>query len=691
MRIKNFQTKISFWSGVCLLSTAAFIVTNFALSMHRWAAEHKASTIIEAKQYAVSIAEKHAFGIKALLEIPLDSARTLAQAFSGIKNPETLIEIDRQETNGILKILLTQNPHFYAVYTAWEENAFDEMDRGYINDIGHDQTGRYIPYWYRNEDNELSVRPLKGYDTPDGEYYQIPKSTLQECILNPFFITQKDQKVFIASLIAPILVNKIFYGIVGIDLILEKLQAQVNRIDDIYNGNARILILSHDNTIVAASSRPDVIGLSISTISNDMLFHDAPSGQSPKRSSSRVEYLEVDTPISPGTASSSWSVRVIIPMSHVLMKAHQEMKAARKDLYWMIVVNIFGVLIFMIIVWYSAGKLSQPIRLSALALKSIAEGKGDLTQRLPLHSKDEAGMMSQWFNRFMDNLQELVIGIVNGLNTLVDSVNNISVSIEKQVAILSQQSASVSEITGTMAELTTSSTQIAEHASKVAELSEKTLINTKQGVDIVQHLESTMEDINGENLRNVQEILALGKKSKEVNKVIEIINNITDQTKLIAFNAALEASSAGNSGKRFSVVAVEIRRLADSVIDSTRETEIIINEIDASINRMIIDSEKRAKSITKGLESASNTSDTFMNIVSSAQTTTDASHQISLSTQQQKSASEQVISALREIDEGVKQSTESMKDIRTICNELQELSSILRHLVDQFHVFEKQK
>jgi methyl-accepting chemotaxis protein len=691
MFTKKFQTKISFWAGFCLVFTATFILTNLAISMNRWARERRAFSIEDGKYHAALIAEKYAFYIKSLLELPLDSARTLAQTFSGIRDPETLIEIDRQETNGIMKILLAQNPDFYAVYTAWEPNAFDDMDRGYINDPGHDQTGRYIPYWYKKDKDQIDIRPLKGYDDLKSDYYQLPKTNLQECILNPFFKIQKDQKLFVTSMISPIMVDKTFYGIMGIDVTLEKLQQQVDKIDDIYDGNARILVLSHNKTIAAASSRSDLIGMNVSEISNDMLFQKKSQNPTSSTKDSNLDYLEFDMPILPGKTTTPWSVRVILSMDHVLFQANQEMKQAKNELYRMIIINMLGVFIFIVVVWFSAGKLSRPLRTSAETLKAIADGKGDLTQRLPVNSNDEAGVLSEQFNRFMDNLQELIIGIVNSLNTLADSVNTISISIQKQVSILSQQSASVTEITGTMSELTTSSTQIADHAFKVAELSEKTLVNTKQGGDIVKNLQKTMENINVENKRNVQEILSLGKKSKEVNKVIEIINNITDQTKLIAFNAALEATSAGDSGKRFSVVAVEIRRLADSVIDSTRETEHIINEIDESINRMIIDSEKRAKSITRGLDSTSETSNTFMKIVSSAQTTTDASHQISLSTQQQKSASEQVISALREIDEGVKQSTESMKEIRSICTELQGLSNKLRHLVNQFNVFEDQK
>ena len=98
-------------------------------------------------------------------------------------------------------------------------------------------------------------------------------------------------------------------------------------------------------------------------------------------------------------------------------------------------------------------------------------------------------------------------------------------------------------------------------------------------------LNQKMHEIQQENQESLREIIELGNKSKEISKVMEIINSVTDQTKLIAFNAALEAASAGESGRRFSVVAGEIRRLADSVTESTSEIENNISQIQDSISR----------------------------------------------------------------------------------------------------------
>src|SRR5208337_4238556 len=201
----------------------------------------------------------------------------------------------------------------------------------------------------------------------------------------------------------------------------------------------------------------------------------------------------------------------------------------------------------------------------------------------------------------------------------------------------------------------------------------KTWENTKLGAGAVDSVLMKMTDITNDNRKSIQEIVELGRKSGEITKVMEIINTIADQTKLIAFNAALEASSAGEAGKRFGVVALEIRRLADSVMESTGEIESKINEIQEAINRLVIASEKGAKGIQEGMEYSNQTAGILAGIVDDAQATTDAAKQISLSTQQQKTASNQVVTALREIVAGTEQNTDAVNKVVKISVNLAKL------------------
>jgi methyl-accepting chemotaxis protein len=286
--------------------------------------------------------------------------------------------------------------------------------------------------------------------------------------------------------------------------------------------------------------------------------------------------------------------------------------------------------------------------------------------------------------RVKGKLQAVIGQVSEAIRNVRSSAYDISVAIQEQAAVSSEQSASVSEITSTMEELSASSFQIAEHSGSVVDIATRTWEDTKKGATAIETVIMKMADINNDNQHSIDEILELGKKSKEITKIMEIINTIADQTKLIAFNAALEAAGAGEAGKRFGVVAVEIRRLADSVMESTGEIEGKINEIQESINRLVIASEKGSKGIQEGMEYSNSTASLLIDIVDAAHATTEAAKQISLSTQQQKTAGDQVVMALREIVAGTGQTTEAIDKISLISSEMTRLSDELQVLMEQF-------
>jgi methyl-accepting chemotaxis protein len=152
---------------------------------------------------------------------------------------------------------------------------------------------------------------------------------------------------------------------------------------------------------------------------------------------------------------------------------------------------------------------------------------------------------------------------------------------------------------------------------------------------------------------------------------------------LIAFNAALEAASAGEAGKRFGVVALEIRRLADSVMESTKEIEGKITEIVAAVSRQVVASEKNTKGIEEGMAYSERTVSIIYDIENAADQTTDAVSQIVLSIQQQQTAGEQVLTALRQIKQGTNENTTMIQQTKTISKELSDLAEELEQVVNR--------
>ncbi|WP_447555154.1 methyl-accepting chemotaxis protein [Vreelandella sp. EE22] len=323
----------------------------------------------------------------------------------------------------------------------------------------------------------------------------------------------------------------------------------------------------------------------------------------------------------------------------------------------------------------------------------------DLTRRVHTDDRAELGDLADQTNELLARLTRAMSAVSSNalaLNSVADrlsrtaglsGVQRSDLAIEAgqtMAAAVEEMASSVAEITSTMEEFSTSSTQIADHSQSVVNVANQTLERSRKGSSAMELLQSKMQDIRSDSEQSLTEIVALGAKSKQISKVMELINTLAAQTKLIAFNAALEASSAGDSGRRFSVVANEIRRLADSVTDSTQEIEGHTDDIQHSISRLVVASEKGATSIEQGVEVSLTTAQDLEAVLKAASQTSSAAQQISLSTQQQKTASTQVVAALRDIDTASARNAQSVRSITEISQEMIRMSAELNELVHEF-------
>ena len=220
MRIK---TSIILFTSLCLFALATIITTFSANSMINEA-------IKIAKENISNLAKSEAGNIKAEIELSLDAARTLADILSTQITDNK--KLTRDKVNSMLISVLKNNEKFLGTYTLWEPNAFDGKDNEFIDTEGHDGTGRFIPYWTRTADGGIAVDPLADYTIKGaGDYYQLPKETKKECILEPYTYPVQGKEILLTSLVVPIIVEGKFYGIAGIDISLDFLQNITDNID----------------------------------------------------------------------------------------------------------------------------------------------------------------------------------------------------------------------------------------------------------------------------------------------------------------------------------------------------------------------------------------------------------------------------------------------------------------------------
>lgn len=204
----------------------------------------------------------------------------------------------------------------------------------------------------------------------------------------------------------------------------------------------------------------------------------------------------------------------------------------------------------------------------------------------------------------------------------------------------------LNEVTTTMSELLATSRQITESAQQVAHIAEQTATAAGSGNQTVTKAQNSMESIRQQVNTIVGRMLDLGKKSQLIGGVLDVINELSEQTNILSINATIEAAGAGEQGKRFAVVGDEIRKLADRVGSSTKEIRALVEEIRGAVNTTILATESGSKAVDAGLHEFEAVTTGFQGIASLVSTTTQAAREIELSTKQQMTAVAQVNSAI---------------------------------------------
>jgi len=311
---------------------------------------------------------------------------------------------------------------------------------------------------------------------------------------------------------------------------------------------------------------------------------------------------------------------------------------------------------------------------------------GEIGHKVDIHSTDEIGKLAHSYNQMLDLMVYLITQTQESSHRLDGAAADIMSATEQQASGSAQQAASIAETTATMEELAATYRQIAENANQVVTMAETSLGNAESGQQAVMMTLDSMEQIKMRSQTSAAKILQLGERSQQIGQVLVIIDAIADQTKILALNAAIEAARAGEAGKGFSVVASEIRKLAESVVESTREIEAIMTEIQTSANDLVISTEQELRQVEGGVDLAHTTGDSLEQILETIEQTTVAAKEISSATQQQKTATEQVVKAMREVALVAQQTAQASKQVAGAAESLSSIASESSHIGTAFRI-----
>lgn len=288
------------------------------------------------------------------------------------------------------------------------------------------------------------------------------------------------------------------------------------------------------------------------------------------------------------------------------------------------------------------------------------------------------------FSKVIETLRTFVREINEAALRLSSSANEVLAASTQHESSSTEQAAAIHETTATMEELKHASAQIAENAGAVARVAEETLNSARSGRGAIAEFIQAMQQIRADGVAVSESITKLLRRVERIGTVVEVIDEIADRSDLLALNAALEGSRAGEAGKGFSIVAAEMRRLAENVLDSTKEIKNLITEIREATAAAATAADASRSATEAGERLGSVAASAVEGILSGVQETSDAARVINLATQQQRTATEQVVASMGEIEEVTRQTTQASKQATGAAAELTQLAGRLSELIKRF-------
>jgi methyl-accepting chemotaxis protein len=316
------------------------------------------------------------------------------------------------------------------------------------------------------------------------------------------------------------------------------------------------------------------------------------------------------------------------------------------------------------------------------AAKKVAQG--DLTATVTPRS--EKDVLGNAFARMFLNLRQLAHQMQQATENINTSTLNISSATSQQAATVTEQAASVAETTATVEEVRQTADQSSERAQAVSEMAVNALGVTERGLQAVLKNEEGMFNLK-EQVRNIAEtILALSEQTQQIGEIIASVNDISDQSHLLALNAAMEAARAGEAGRGFAVVAGEVRNLAEQSRQATAQISGILSEIQKSANTAVMVTEQGTKSAETGMSLAQTTGESIRVIREHTQQMATAAQQIAASSRQQLTGMDQITRAMENINQAAVQTQGGMQQAESATLKLNELAKQLAAILQQYRI-----
>ncbi|GFO55807.1 methyl-accepting chemotaxis protein [Geomonas sp. Red276] len=512
------------------------------------------------------------------------------------------------------------------------------------------------------------------YDPRKRPWYTQTKAAPKTSFTEPYIASSTGKLTL--SFMSPLLSNGALTGVVSSDIALDEIIEKVLHIKLGKSGYA--FVVDKAGKIVIHPKQDYVMKQNLADLSPDL------KGVADKLSTSKTSLLSYRLDGSDKIMSyaeipsTGWYLCVSVDRSEVFAPVGKQLTA-------LAIIGLLFLVAGVAVVSLFIRGLLRPVSVLCDRVSDIAEGYGDLTRKLDLGDrKDEIGVLAGKINHFVESVREIVLQIANASSMLATDSERLS-SIATTISSGTEEVASQTTTVATASEeMSATASDIASNCLSVAENAKLAADTTHEGFDVVS---STLDGIRsrGEITRQTaRAISSLGERSEQIGAIVSTIEDIADQTNLLALNAAIEAARAGEQGRGFAVVADEVRALAERTTKATKEISEMIRAIQQETRVAMTAMDEGVIAAEKGIEEAARIETSLKRILDQVEAVTAQVNQIATAAEEQTAVTNEITGNIQNVTSVLHHTTQEAKTVATTSAHVSDVAGRLHGIVGKF-------